>query len=151
MLRLMNRCQPLCPQEKFLSNDKDKQRLINMLYVKFQKEGFVMKQAEEDADYLIIKSTLEIEKVSQCVVVVGEDIVLLVIMTASTNFENIFFLQPGRGKAEDTLYCAETLNIVPHIRDNILFLRAFSDCHTTSALFRQWKKKFINVLNSNKL
>ncbi|GBM86586.1 hypothetical protein AVEN_165888-1 [Araneus ventricosus] len=71
-----------------------------MLCVKCQNEGFVVKQAEEYADYLIIKSALEIEKRSQCVVVVGEDIDLLVIIAASTNSENISFLKPGRGKAE---------------------------------------------------
>ncbi|GBO15085.1 hypothetical protein AVEN_237406-1 [Araneus ventricosus] len=45
-----------------------------MLSVKFQNEDFVVNQAGEYADYLIIKSALEIEKRSQCVVVVGEDI-----------------------------------------------------------------------------
>ncbi|GBN83732.1 hypothetical protein AVEN_265741-1 [Araneus ventricosus] len=122
-----------------------------MLCVKVRKEGFVVKQAEEYADYLIIKSALEIEKRSQCVVVVGEDIDLLVIITASTNSKNIFILKPGRSKAEDALYCAATLNIVPQIRDNILFLHAFIGCYTISALFRQAKKKFINVLNCSKL
>ncbi|GBL72566.1 hypothetical protein AVEN_127836-1 [Araneus ventricosus] len=85
-------------QEKFLSNDKNKQRLIKMLCVKFQKEGFVMKQAEEKDDYLIIKNSLEIEKGLQSIVVFGEDNYLLVIMAASTNSENIFFLKPERGQ-----------------------------------------------------
>ncbi|GBN93293.1 hypothetical protein AVEN_122342-1 [Araneus ventricosus] len=124
---------------------------MNMLCVEFQNEGFVVKQAEEDADYLIIKSALEIKKRSQCVVVVGEDIDLLVTIAASINSENIFFLKPRRGKTEDALYCAATLNIAPQIRDNILFLHAFSGCDTISVLFRQVKKKFINVLNCNKL
>ncbi|GBL82939.1 hypothetical protein AVEN_106441-1 [Araneus ventricosus] len=123
---------------------------MNMLCVKFQKEGFVVKQAEEDADYLIIKSALEIDKGSQCVVVIGEDINLLVIMEASNNSENIFFLKPGRSKAEDALYCAAILNIAPYIRDNILFLHAFSGCDTISGLFRQGKKKFIRDMNCNK-
>ncbi|GBM78325.1 hypothetical protein AVEN_27925-1 [Araneus ventricosus] len=104
-------------QEKFLSNYKNKQRLINKICVKFQKEGLVVKQAEEDDDYLIIKSALKIEKGSPCFVVVGED------------------------------WC----DIAPHIRNDILFLHAFSGCDTTFALFRQGKKKFINVLNCNKL
>ncbi|GBN72923.1 hypothetical protein AVEN_262301-1 [Araneus ventricosus] len=82
-------------QDNFLSNYKNKQRLINLLCVNFEKEGFVVKQAEEDANYLIIKSVLEIEKRSQRVVVVGEDIDLLVIMAASINSENIFFLSLG--------------------------------------------------------
>ncbi|GBM52384.1 hypothetical protein AVEN_100966-1 [Araneus ventricosus] len=37
------------------------------------------------------------------------------------------------------------------MRDNILFLQAFSGCDTTSALFRQGKKKFINILKSTEL
>ncbi|GBN86868.1 hypothetical protein AVEN_173193-1 [Araneus ventricosus] len=99
-------------QEKFLSNDKNKQRLINMLCVKVQK-GFVVKQAQKDDDYLIIKSALEIEKKvrSQFVVVFDEDIDLLVIMTAFTNSENIFLLKPGKGKARDALYFEATLSI----------------------------------------
>ncbi|GBM18440.1 hypothetical protein AVEN_66807-1 [Araneus ventricosus] len=72
-------------------------------------------------------------------------------MTASTNSENIFFLKPGRGKAKDDLHCAATLNIALYIRDNISFLHAFSGCGTTSALFRQGKNKFVNVLSSTEL
>ncbi|GBN78129.1 putative RNA-directed DNA polymerase from transposon X-element [Araneus ventricosus] len=76
--------------------DASKPRLINTLYVKFQEEGFIVKQAEEHADYIIIKSALEIEKGSQCaVVVVGEDIDLLVMIAISTNSENIFSLSLG--------------------------------------------------------
>ncbi|GBM97519.1 hypothetical protein AVEN_263894-1 [Araneus ventricosus] len=101
-------------QENFLSNDKNKQRLINMLCVKVKKEGFVGKKAREGADYLIIKSALEIEKSSQFIVVADEDIDLLVIMTTSFNFENIFFLKPGKGKAGDALYFEATLSIVSH-------------------------------------
>ncbi|GBL76220.1 hypothetical protein AVEN_234489-1 [Araneus ventricosus] len=90
-----------------------------MLCVKFQTEGFVVKQAEEYADYLIIKSALEIEKRSQCVVVVGEDIDLLIIIAASTNSENIFFLKPGRGRfGEEEIYqCSELQQLVNIFRD----------------------------------
>ncbi|GBN63432.1 hypothetical protein AVEN_64191-1 [Araneus ventricosus] len=103
-------------REKLLSNYRNKQRLINMLCVKIQKEDFVVKQAEEDADYLIIKSAFKIEKGSQCIAV-GE------------------------------IWC----DIAPNIKDNILSLHAFSGFDTTSACFRPWKKKFINVLYSTKL
>ncbi|GBN82927.1 hypothetical protein AVEN_250337-1 [Araneus ventricosus] len=87
-----------------------------MLRVKFQKEGFVVKQTEEYAHYLIIKSALEIEKRSQCVVVVGEDIDLLVIIAASTNSENIFFLKPGRGE-EEIYLCSELQQVVSIFHD----------------------------------
>ncbi|GBM55378.1 hypothetical protein AVEN_120177-1 [Araneus ventricosus] len=82
-----------------------------MVFVKFQKEGLFGRQSEEDTDCLIIKSALEIEKELQCVMVVGEDTKRLVIMAASTNSENIFFLKPGKCKAADALYCSATLNI----------------------------------------
>ncbi|GBM72096.1 hypothetical protein AVEN_80765-1 [Araneus ventricosus] len=72
-------------------------------------------------------------------------------MTASVNSENIFILKPESGQARDALYCAASLNIAPHIRGNILFLHVFSGGYNTSALFRQGKKKFMNVLNCNKL
>ncbi|GBO06999.1 hypothetical protein AVEN_40313-1, partial [Araneus ventricosus] len=60
------------------------------------------------------------EKVTS-VVVVGEDIDLLVIIAASTNSENIFFLKHGRGKAEDSLYCAATLNIAPQAGEEEIY------------------------------
>ncbi|GBO37836.1 hypothetical protein AVEN_233898-1 [Araneus ventricosus] len=50
----------------------------------------------------------------QFVVVVGEAIDLSVIMTASTNSENIFFLKPGIGKVGDALCCVATLSIAPY-------------------------------------
>ncbi|GBO33873.1 hypothetical protein AVEN_200143-1 [Araneus ventricosus] len=78
--------------------------------------SFVVKQAEEYADYLIIKSALEIEKRSQCVVVVGEDIDFLVIIAASTNSENIFFLKPGRGE-EEIYQSSEPQQVVNIFRD----------------------------------
>ncbi|GBO45735.1 hypothetical protein AVEN_55478-1 [Araneus ventricosus] len=53
-------------QEKFFSNDKNKQRLMNMLCFKFQEEGFVVKQAEEDVGYLIIKCFGNRKMVAMC-------------------------------------------------------------------------------------
>ncbi|GBN61174.1 hypothetical protein AVEN_11219-1 [Araneus ventricosus] len=72
-------------------------------------------------------------------------------MAASTNSGSSFFLKSGRGKEEDALYCVANRNIAPYIRDNILFLYAFSACDTTSAVFRQGKKEFMNVLNSTEV
>ncbi|GBO26604.1 hypothetical protein AVEN_215673-1 [Araneus ventricosus] len=101
---------------KFLLNDKNKQSLIKMLCVEFQKEGFVVKQTEEYAEYLIIKSALEIEKRSQCLVVVGEVIDLLVIMRASTNSENIFFLKPERASLPPTTAAAREYSLCAYLQ-----------------------------------
>ncbi|GBL75545.1 hypothetical protein AVEN_154887-1 [Araneus ventricosus] len=87
-------------QEKFLSNAKNKSRLIALLTVKFKAVSISVKQAENDADILIVETTLVISKTRHySTVIVSEDIDLLVILTAQTppNFE-IFLLKPGKGK-----------------------------------------------------
>lgn len=52
----------------------------------------------EGADYLIIKMALESKRGSQCVVVVGEDVDLSIIIAVSTSSKNISFLKPRSGK-----------------------------------------------------
>ncbi|XP_031784033.1 uncharacterized protein LOC116417072 [Nasonia vitripennis] len=47
-------------QDKFLSNDKNKNELIKELSKSFRFEGFRTKQAKEDADSLIIHTAIEI-------------------------------------------------------------------------------------------
>jgi hypothetical protein len=63
---------------------------------------------------------------------------------------NIYFLKPGKGKAANLLYTTSSFKFDEHVRDNILFLHAFSGCDTTSAFFRQGKMKFLKLLNKNK-
>lgn len=68
--------------------------------------------------------------------IVGEDIDLLVLLIALAPQErNIYFLKPGKGKAERKIYCSRTLQSHGGLRDRILFGHAFSGCDTTSCLF----------------
>lgn len=46
-------------QEEFLSNDKNKIKLISMLKNAFQKEEYVVNQSPDDADSLIINTAIE--------------------------------------------------------------------------------------------
>lgn len=61
-------------QEQFLSNDANKQRLIFILQEKLENENFIVKQAVEDADTLIVRSAIELSNNTECVFMVGEDI-----------------------------------------------------------------------------
>lgn len=70
-------------QEKLLGNDKNKSRLISVMSERFQNEGFEVRQAQDDAD------TLEFSP-SANVIIVGEDIDLLVLLTALAPQEKIF-------------------------------------------------------------
>lgn len=136
-------------QEKFLSNDNNKSRLITMLIVKLEDAGFICKQAYEDADTLIVTTAMGISGDYDVVVIVGEDIDILVILTARNSPEsNIYFLKPGRRNIVQRLYSPRSLKY-PSLRRFILFIHAVSGCDNTSAFFRRGKIKFVKLLEKN--
>lgn len=127
---------PTVSQEKFLGNDRNKNRLIGMLKTKFESANFIVKQATEDADTLIINTAISISSAFDSVIVVGEDVDLLVLLMALSTRSNIYFLKPGKGKTLQEIYSTQSI-IHKIAADNILFLHAISGCDTTSALFNQ--------------
>src|SRR6201996_1878960 len=138
-------------QEKFLSNDRNKSRLISMLSSKLQSEGFVVKHAEEDADYLIVNTAIESVCQSGCVVLVGEDTDLFVMLTAlvsPSSTSTIYFLKLEKGSSGNMLFDSKSFKYPQYIRDNILFLQ-FSGCDTTFSFFKQGKLKFVKTLVRN--
>lgn len=64
-------------QENLLSNRNNKIRPISMLSAKFRLNNFIVKQATDDADVLIIETAIN-EAVNNIIIVVGEDVDLLV-------------------------------------------------------------------------
>jgi hypothetical protein len=121
------------------------------LLKKLEKEAFTVKQAQEDGDILIIASANDIGQHEEQVVIVGEDTGLTILLTAhAPSQSNNYFLKPGKGKAANLPYTTSSLKFDEHVRDNILFLHAFSGCDTTSAFFKQWKMKFLKLLNKKK-
>ena len=138
-------------QSKFLSNERNKSRLIAMLITKLTNEGFTVKQAIEDADTLIVTTAIEESAKAKSVPIVGEDVDLLIILTAlSGSSTNIYMLKPGKGNIENKLYTPSSMKFGSVVKDNILFLHAFSGADTTSAFFRQGKLKFIKLLEKHK-
>lgn len=103
------------------------------------------KQAEEDADMLIVTTAIDISPVYQTVTVVGEDVDLIVLLVGLSAPENVFFLKPGRGKSPSHCYYPKTL-VHERISQNILFLHAVTGCDTTSSLYGQGKAKSLKVL-----
>jgi hypothetical protein len=115
---------------------------------KFEAENFMVKQATEDADALIINTAISVSSAFDFVIVVGEDVDLLILLTALSTRSNIYILKPEKGKNSQQIYSTKCI-IDKTATDHILFLHAFSGCDTTSALFNQGKMKFINVLRKN--
>lgn len=133
------------PQTNFLSNDANKGRFISILKKKFEDAQFTVIQATEDADTLIVNTAIEMSSSYEYAIIVGEDVDLLVLLTALGNsHENIYLLKPGKGKTVNRIYSSHSLQGDETVKNNIFFLHAFSGCDTTSALFNQGKMRIFN-------
>ncbi|XP_057656427.1 uncharacterized protein LOC130893976 [Diorhabda carinulata] len=141
---------PTMPQEKFLGNMKNKIRLISMLKDNFAEAGIHTKQAQEDADTVIVTTAMDLAQQHNCVVIVGEDVNLLVIMISRCRDvnSNIYFLKPGKGAVSQLIFSPDC-HPDQSISDNILFLHAMGGCDTTSASFKVGKMRFLQTLKKN--
>lgn len=120
-----------------------------MLCEKLQTAGFIIKQTIEDADTFIVNTAIDASKDYDSIVIVGEDVDLLVILTAlASSKHNIYFMKPSKGKIDQRIYSSTSFQY-PDIADHILFLHAFIGCDTTSTFFRQGKIKFIKLFRKN--
>lgn len=136
---------PTMSQEKFLSNVHNKSRFISMLSEKFQENNIFVKQAQDDADVLIIETALE--QSTNPVIVVGEDVDLLVILIARADCNReIFFLKPGKGSVESKMFSSKSFDGHKKSKNHILFWHAITGCDTTSAIFSKGKKRALKIL-----
>nr|CAH7731432.1 unnamed protein product [Callosobruchus chinensis] len=89
-------------QEQFLNNEKNKARLIDLIKVAFSSSGISVKQADGDANLLIVQTVLDISTNQEPAVIVVEDFDLLVILSSNADIShaNAFFMKPGRGKSQ---------------------------------------------------
>lgn len=72
-----------------------------MMCNRLKNEGFGDKQADEDADTLIVNTTIEESNQNETVIIVREGPDLLVILTTlNGSRSNIYFQKPGKGKTQ---------------------------------------------------
>ncbi|KYM99414.1 hypothetical protein ALC62_09846 [Cyphomyrmex costatus] len=141
---------PFLPQ-KFLSNERNKDNIIKSLSTKLKAEGYFCKQADEDADAVIINTALDVAECDdKTVIVVGQDIDLLVLLNLlNTNNYDIYFLKPGSGNAKDSMYTSDSFKHVTS-KNIVAFLYCFSGCDTTSGFTGKGKKTTVKSLLANK-
>jgi hypothetical protein len=139
---------PNVSQEKFLSNDKNKLRFIQLLKVKFEAKSIEVFQAEEDADTLIITTAIRKASDFQVVVIAGEDVDLLVILTGlrCPIKGSIYVQKCGRGKTPDVFYSTTSTSTDSQL---ITFTHAFSGCDSTSCFFGHGKLKLLQILQKH--
>jgi len=128
-------------QQQFLANTHNKSRFISILSEKLTTANIFVKQANNDADVLIIETALEQSNTNKTIVV-GEDVDLLIILISRTPIDNmIYFLKPGKGQTETKIYSSQSLTSYSKCQAHILFLHAITGCDTTSALYQRGKTK----------
>src|ERR1700761_1131584 len=122
---------PVVAQEKFLGNDRNKTRLIQMLKAKLEEDSVQVLEANEDADVLIVCTALTQLDTVEHVIVVSEDVDMLVILYGVPNASsNVFLYKPERSGKEQSYYSRSS-----YLYDSqyLLFSHAFTGCDTTSS------------------
>ncbi|GBM62515.1 hypothetical protein AVEN_37143-1 [Araneus ventricosus] len=141
-----------CPetsQERFSANEINKMRFIDLLKKFLQKANVTVKQAVEDANVLIVETTVSVKFQYDNIFVVGEGIGILVLLTELAPMkENLYFQKCGKRRKPDVLY--STTSFKYKCSRMILLVHAFSGCDTSSALFGHGKTKFCFLEEKNR-
>ena len=131
------------PQDRFLSNEKNKTNFIRLLATRLEQDGNVVKICKGDADATIVSTSLEqAEQNERSVVTVADDTdvaTMLVCHWKENHGEVIFFQEKSNKGWKMNEICREC----DLFREHILFVHAFSGCDTTSAPFGRGKLSFI--------
>ena len=136
-------------KKAFLSNERNKQALINLLSQEMSKSGISVEHAEVDADYKICKMACA-SAVRQLTAVVAEDTDVFQLLThyASPTDFNLYMITAKQNVCITTL----SKRLDPLLTKNLLFLHAVSGCDTTSRPFGIGKvgvlKKYAALENS---
>ncbi|PZC75227.1 hypothetical protein B5X24_HaOG206534 [Helicoverpa armigera] len=139
-------------QHQFFANSNNKSRFISMLSDKLRAANFAVKQAQNDADVLIIETAIEKLNATNTIIVVGEDVDLLVLLTARTPIDKIiYFLKPGRAQKQSEIYSSKSLTAYPKCQNYILFLHAITGCDTSSAMYRRGKTSVFKLFEKEDL
>ncbi|XP_043503861.1 uncharacterized protein LOC122525249 [Polistes fuscatus] len=135
-------------QKRFLSNVKNKMKLVQMVSEYLRNHGINVKVAQEDADALITRTAIELrQNTGREVAVVGNDTDLLVLLIGLSDTSPLYFYKISPGGKKNTLYYTEDH---AHLKPYILFAHAFAGCDTTSAMYGKGKKSIVSILQKNK-
>lgn len=133
-------------KELFLTNTKNKQRLIAYLSEALSRNSTTVVCAEGDADALIVAQALESSK-TKVTVVLGDDTDLLVLLChyACENNHDIFLQPSHRSSAKSAKWwnIRHTRASLGMICQTLPVIHAVSGCDTTSRLFGIGKRRVL--------
>lgn len=135
-------------QSKFLSNVANKYKFVNLLSTFLKRHNIRTEIATEDADTLIVRTTIEMNQSSnRPVAIVGNDVDLLILLIGlAGNTDDILFRKVTSGEKK---YVSYSTSYDRHLQPFILFAHAFAGCDTTSAMYKKGKKTAVSILKKN--
>ncbi|KAK3885207.1 hypothetical protein Pcinc_010551 [Petrolisthes cinctipes] len=117
----------------------------------FHKEDIETHTAVDDADVLIVQTAILEANQHASVVVVGQDVDLLTLITALTPKEkNVLMLKEAQGNIPRKVYNSQEIrqsNILHNIKESVMFAHSFSGCDTSSSFYGLGKIKIVSLLN----
>ncbi|KAJ8685596.1 hypothetical protein QAD02_021389 [Eretmocerus hayati] len=136
-------------KDKYLSNEKNKNRLIQLLIEDLRAAGHTCEQADEDADTLIVNSAIRMSReMNVPAIIVGEDIDLLVILTQLADEDDlVYFFKPGKGKTPSKYFSSRSFH-PEHLTNLVAFFHAFCGCDTVSSIFGKGKNAIVKLFQN---
>ncbi|CAH1113243.1 unnamed protein product [Psylliodes chrysocephalus] len=112
---------------------------------KCEEAGIACRQANEDADSLIVWTAEFLAPTHQTVAIVREDVDLLVIMMGINTSSNVYLLKPGKGKAPQLLYQPQStiLSKYPDLEETV---GKFLDSSAQPTAIAAAREKFLVAL-----
>ena len=142
---------PTTSQKHFLSNYQNKARSIDGLKTcMVENHGMHVLQGRDDADNLIVQTAIQASNDNGRCTIVGTDTDILALLIHKCTNQEIHYHIPGTELNPNVTYSIKNTrdNMSYTVKKYILFLHDISGCDTTSALFRQGKKKAVKIIEN---
>ena len=137
-------------QDRFLSNTENKANFVKFLSNHLKQTGFDTVDCPGDADSTIVKTGLEIARMSlKHVTVVADDtdIAVLLVHHWEDEMADIFFLQERWNKSWSIKNASLTNK---SIKNHLLFIHSWSGCDTVSSVYGKGKSRLPKLMEEEK-
>ena len=132
-------------KETFLSNYRNKERLITFLRPLLEENGIPTRQVDADADHLIAqRAFLHVSKKGSTLCLATDTDVLVMLVAKADESTDLYF-----GTSRKSCYNVPELHfsLSPLMQQLLVILHGFSDNDTTSGFFNKAKRTIFNLVN----
>lgn len=135
-------------KERFLSNPRNKSRLISYVSTRLNDDGHSVYICTGDADTMIVSTALDVSKRNATTVVADDtDVAVMLLYHWNESLNDVHFLQE-RGKKCWSI--KEAQKQLTTTKPYLLFIHAWSGCDSTSAIMGKGKPSFYNTVSKSK-